>query len=159
MSLPPSSYSVPTMLPEPERTPAILIHLSPLAGLLLPTIGNLLGPLLAWLVYRDRSRTLDAQGKEALNFQLSLWLYGVIITVLAFGLFSLGLVGGAVSAAVGSPDAGAFAFFGAFAGFFAFYLPIMLVLFLLPLILMLIAVVRVSGGQAYRYPLTIRFIR
>ncbi|MFB9991797.1 DUF4870 domain-containing protein [Deinococcus oregonensis] len=158
MSLSPPPHSAPT-LPEPERTPAILIHLSPLAGLLLPTLGNLLGPLLAWLVYRDRSRALDGQGKEALNFQLSLWLYGAVITVLAFGLFSLGLVGGAVGAAVGSPDAGALAFFGAFAAFFAFYLPILLVLFLLPLVLMLVAVVRVSSGQAYRYPLTIRFIR
>ncbi|WP_019009033.1 DUF4870 domain-containing protein [Deinococcus aquatilis] len=159
MSLPPSSFPPPTTLPEPERTPAILIHLSPLAGLLLPSIGNLLGPLLAWLVYRDRSRALDGQGKEALNFQLSLWLYGVLITVLAFALFSLGLVGGAVGAVVGRPDAGAFAFFGAFAAFFAFYLPILLVLFLLPLVLMLVAVVRVSGGQAYRYPLTIRFLK
>ena len=87
------------------------------------------------------------------------WLYGVLITVLAFALFSLGLVGGAVGAVVGRPDAGAFAFFGAFAAFFAFYLPILLVLFLLPLVLMLVAVVRVSGGQAYRYPLTIRFLK
>ncbi|UBV41957.1 DUF4870 domain-containing protein [Deinococcus taeanensis] len=149
----------PLTIPEPDRTSAIITHLSPLAGFLIPTLGNLLGPLVAWLAFRDRSRALDDQGKEALNFQLSFWLYGLIVGVVAFVLFSLGLLGGAVGAAAGAPDVGAFAFLGSFASFFLFFLPVMLLLGLVPFIFMIVAVVRVSAGETYRYPLTIRFLK
>ncbi|MBX8467306.1 DUF4870 domain-containing protein [Deinococcus sp. RIT780] len=121
------------VIPEPDRTPAIITHLSPLAGLLLPTLGNVLGPLVAWLAFRDRSGALDEQGKEALNFQLSFWLYGLGV--------------------------GALAFLGTLGAFFLFFLPVMAVLGLVPFVFMIVAVVRVSAGQPYRYPLSIRFLR
>ncbi|SMB89902.1 DUF4870 domain-containing protein [Deinococcus hopiensis] len=146
-------------IPEPERTPALLIHLSPLAGFLLPGLGNVLGPLAAWLAYRDRSAVLDQQGKEALNFQLSVWLYSFLIGLVFFVLFSLGLLGGVFGAAAGHPDAGAFAIFGSLAAFFTVFVPVSLALWAFPLVLMLLAVVRVNQGQGYRYPLSFRFIR
>ncbi|GAA5436483.1 DUF4870 domain-containing protein [Deinococcus aquaticus] len=144
------------VIPESDRTPAIITHLSPLAGFVLPTLGNVLGPLVAWLAFRDRSGALDEQGKEALNFQLSFWLYGLVVGVLAFVLFSAGLIGGA---AAGTPDLGALAFLGTFGAFFLFFLPVMAVLGLVPFVFMIVAVVRVSAGQPYRYPLSIRFLR
>ena len=146
-------------LPEQDRTPALTIHLSPLLGLVLPGFGSVLGPLAAWLAYRDRSPVLDDQGKEALNFQLSVWLYSLLIGVVFFVLFSLGLLGGFLGAAAGSPDLGAFAVFGSLAAFFAVFLPVSLVLWAFPLVVMLLAVVRVNQGRAYRYPLRIRFLR
>lgn len=142
-----------------ERTPAIIMHLSPLADFLLPTLGSLIGPLVAWLAYRDRSASLDAVGKEVLNFRLSMWLYGAVITAIGFALFGLGLLGGAVGAAAGSPDTGAFAFMGSFFGFFLVFLPVLAVMSFIPLIFMLIAVSRASNGENYRYPLTIRFLK
>ena len=153
------SHLSPLVLTEQDRTPAIVTHLSPLADLLLPTLGGLLGPLLAWLIYRDRGAALDAQGKEVLNFRISMWLYGLVVGVVAFIAFSLGLLGGAVGAAAGSPDLGAFAFLGTFASFFLFFLPIMVVLGTVPFIFMIVGVIRASAGQPYRYPLTIRFLR
>ncbi|GGR65936.1 hypothetical protein GCM10008959_30250 [Deinococcus seoulensis] len=152
------SRSLP-VIPESDRTAAIVTHLSPLAGFVLPTLGNVLGPLVAWLAFRDRSGALDEQGKEALNFQLSFWLYGLVVGVLAFILFSAGLIGGAVGAAAGTPDLGTLAFLGTFGAFFLFFLPVMAVLGLVPFVFMLVAVVRVSAGQPYRYPLSIRFLR
>ncbi len=146
-------------IPEADRTPAVLTHLSPLAGFLLPTLGNVLGPLVAWLALRDRSPALDQQGKEALNFQLSMWVYGVVIGILAFVLFSLGIIGGALGAAAGAQDLGAFAFLGTFAAFFVFFVPLLLLLSIIPFIFMIVAVVRVSSGQPYHYPLSIRFVR
>lgn len=146
-------------IPEADRTPAVLVHLSPLAGFVLPTLGNVLGPLVAWLALRDRSPALNQQGKEALNFQLSMWVYGVVIGVLAFILFSLGIIGGALGTAAGVQDLGAFAFLGTFAAFFVFLVPLLLLLSLIPFIFMIVAVVRVSAGQPYHYPLSIRFIR
>ncbi len=155
----PPGQALDTLIPEPERTPALLMHLSPLLGLVLPALGNVLGPLVAWLAYRDRSRVLDAQGKEALNFQLSVWLYSFVTGLLFFALFSLGLLGGAFGAAAGSPDLGAFAIFGSLAAFFAFFIPVSLVLWAFPLVVMLLAVLRVNQGRTYRYPLSIRWLR
>ncbi|GGK12638.1 hypothetical protein GCM10008955_02430 [Deinococcus malanensis] len=146
-------------IPESERTPVLVTHLSPLLGFVLPGIGALLGPVAAWLYYRDRSRLLDEQGKEAVNFQISMWIYSTVIGLVAFGLFSLGLIGGAVGSAAGQPGVGAFAVLGLFSTFFLFFLPVLLVLGLLPLILMLVAVIQVSAGKPYRYPLTLRLLR
>lgn len=147
------------LLPEAERTPALLIHLSPLLGLVLPVLGNVLGPLAAWLAYRDRGPVLDHQGKEALNFQLSVWLYSVAFGLLFLALFSLGLIGGAFGAAAGAPGAGALAVFSSLAAFFAFFIPASVVLWAFPLVVMVLAVIRVNQGRAYHYPLSIRFLR
>jgi len=38
-------------------------------------------PLVLWLVFRERSRMLDDHGKEALNFQITLFIVYVIGTV------------------------------------------------------------------------------
>ena len=143
-------------LPDSDRTPAVLIHLSPLLGFVLPAIGALLGPVGAWLLYRDRSAALDAQGKEAVNFQLSVWLYHLLAGTLAFVLFSLGVFGTAVTHGA---DGGAFAVLRGLGAFFGFYLPVLAVLSVIPFIFMLVAVMRVSAGQPYRYPLSIRFLR
>ena len=40
--------------------------------------GHLLGPLIVWLVKRGDSAEIDAHGKEALNFQISMLIYNVI---------------------------------------------------------------------------------
>ena len=52
-------------------------HLSALAGLVVP-FGNVIGPLVIWLVQRDKSPFIDDQGKEAINFQLSLLIYSAV---------------------------------------------------------------------------------
>jgi len=42
---------------------------------------SFLVPLVLWLVFRERSRMLDDHGKEALNFQITLFIAYVIGTV------------------------------------------------------------------------------
>lgn len=141
-----------------ERTGATFIHLAPLAGLLLPSLGHLLGPLVAWLVYRERSAALGAQSKEVLNFQLTLTLVSFVLGAALFILMALGMLGGVAGASL-SPDLGVFALFGSLAAFFALFLPLTLLLSLIPLIFMLIGVSRAGQGRLYRYPLTWRFLR
>lgn len=65
-----------------ERTWAILVHASAFAGLFVP-FGNILAPLVVWLIRREESEFVDANGKQALNFQIT-W---TVIMVLA--LFSI----------------------------------------------------------------------
>lgn len=84
--------------PEPdkdERTWALLAHLSALVGFLIP-FGNLLGPLVVWQVKKNEMPFVDDQGKEALNFQISVTLAGVVCAVLSLvviGVFLLFVVG------------------------------------------------------------------
>ena len=149
------THLLPMTLAPDERTGAYLRHLSPLLGLMLPSIGHLIGPLLAWQLLR-KTRGLDEQGKEVLNFQLSLTLYSLLLSVLAFILFSTGLLGGMT--AIFAPILGSLSMFGALAGFSAVLLPIMLLGSIVPFIFMLIGLIRASSGEVYRYPLTIRFV-
>ncbi len=68
---------------ENERTWGMLAHLSALVGLVLPLVGNILGPLLVWLTKRDESAFIATQAKEALNFNITVTLLGVVCGFLA----------------------------------------------------------------------------
>jgi uncharacterized Tic20 family protein len=66
-----------------ERTWGMLAHLAAFAGLLVP-LGSLLGPLVVWLIRRDRSEFVADQGKEALNFNITVLLAGLVCGLLVF---------------------------------------------------------------------------
>jgi len=66
-----------------ERTWGMLAHLSAFVGLVLP-LGNLLGPLIVWLAKRERSGFVAEQGKEALNFNISVVIAGVVCGILVY---------------------------------------------------------------------------
>ena len=74
-----------------ERTWALIAHLSALAGFIVP-FGHIIGPLVVWLIKKDESPFVDDQGKEAINFQISMTLYAVIAAILilvVIGIFLL----------------------------------------------------------------------
>jgi uncharacterized Tic20 family protein len=60
----------------------MLCHLSTFAGLIGVPFGNILGPLIAWMIKRDEYPLVDDQGREALNFQISMTIYSLICAVL-----------------------------------------------------------------------------
>lgn len=60
-----------------ERTLGMLCHLLALSGYVVP-FGNIIGPLVIWLLKKDQSWFVDDQGKESLNFQISLTIYAII---------------------------------------------------------------------------------
>jgi uncharacterized protein len=64
------------------RTWAMLCHLTAFAGYCVP-LGNVLVPLIIWAIKRDDSPFVDDQGKEALNFQLSVTI-AMVLTVPLF---------------------------------------------------------------------------
>lgn len=64
-----------------SRMWAMLAHLSALSGFVIP-FGNIIGPLIIWLVKRDEMSFVDNQAKEALNFNISMTIYMVISAVL-----------------------------------------------------------------------------
>jgi len=66
-----------------ERTWGALVHLGGLIGMfILSFVGNIIGALVMWLIKRNESNFIDDQGKEALNFQITLSLVNVAIGLL-----------------------------------------------------------------------------
>jgi uncharacterized protein len=123
----PSDTAAPGSAPtEKERTWGMLAHLSALAGLVMPLLGIVIGPLVVWLARGDASPFVSAHAKEALNFNLSVLLGAVVCIVLMLVLIGF-LLGTA--------------------------------LFIVWLVLTLIAAIKASEGESYRYPFSVRFVK
>lgn len=76
------------------RNWAMICHLSALSGYFIP-LGNLLGPLIIWAIKKDELTFVDQQGKEAINFQLSMtiaYLVSCVLIILVIGIFLLGIL-------------------------------------------------------------------
>ena len=70
---------------------AMLCHFAAFFGLVFP-FGNLLGPLVVWQIKRDLDPFVDAQGKEAVNFQISVTLAGLVCVPLMLILIGFPLL-------------------------------------------------------------------
>ena len=112
-----------------QRTWAMIAHLSAFA-MYLTGIGHLLGPLIIWLAKRDGNPFVDDQGKEALNFQITVTLYYAAAIILIFTL---------IGAIIGIPAVIAIGVF--------------------QIVCMIIATIKASDGVAFRYPLTLRLLK
>jgi len=60
-----------------DRNLALIAHLSGLAGVLGAGMIGFLGPLIIYLMKKDTSPYVEAQAKEALNFQITLLLISI----------------------------------------------------------------------------------
>ena len=76
----------PSDSPAPEsRQWGLFAHLSALVGLIIP-FGNILGPLIIWQIKKAEMPFVDDQGKEAVNFQITLLLALLVSGLLCFVL-------------------------------------------------------------------------
>ncbi len=94
-----TSFSTPPPVSAPAvtnvRTWNILCHASALLGVFFHFPGHLLGPFIVWLAKRDDSPEIDAHGKEALNFQISMLIYNavaVVFCLVLIGFFFLAIL-------------------------------------------------------------------
>lgn len=115
-----------------ERMWATFVHMASLLALLGLPIGNILGPLIIWLIKRNDSKFVDAHGKESLNFQISVTIY--LLGCLAVALISCGFL------AVVS-------------------IPVAIIIGIAAIVLAIIAAIKANNGEMYEYPLTIRLIK
>ena len=82
------------LLPKPSqevRQWAMFCHLSALLGIWIP-FGNLIGPLILWQMKRESDPFIDAQGKEALNFQITVAIASLICFLLMLLLIGFVLI-------------------------------------------------------------------
>ena len=99
---------------------SMLSHLSALFG-----VGFIL-PLVVYLAMRKESDYVACNAREALNFHISVFIYGLCCIPLVFVLVGIPLLIGLVIASF---------------------------------VLAIIAAVKASDGECYRYPLTLRLVR
>lgn len=62
----------------------MLCHLIALSGILGVPFGHLLGPFVIWLWKRHDHPFIDEQGRESLNFQISMTIYALLAAFLIF---------------------------------------------------------------------------
>jgi hypothetical protein len=76
----------------------MLCHLLALAGFVGIPFGNIIGPLVVWLLKKSDYPFVDEQGKESLNFQISMTIYGIVAAFLIFVIIGIFLLIGLVIA-------------------------------------------------------------
>ncbi|MFO2461844.1 DUF4870 domain-containing protein [Pseudomonas sp. 15FMM2] len=90
-----SDNQLPVPAPNKEvRQWAMLCHFAAFFGLVFP-FGSLLGPLILWQVKKDMDPLIDDQGKEALNFQITVaiaWLVCIVLGFVVIGFLLMGVV-------------------------------------------------------------------
>jgi uncharacterized Tic20 family protein len=82
---PPVLDGLPT---QEQRQWGLFTHLSALVGLIIP-FGNILGPLVFWQIKKNEWAFADDQGKEAVNFNITVAIAGVVCFLLTFVLIGL----------------------------------------------------------------------
>lgn len=143
-----------------DTTLAALIHLSTFFKYIVP-LGNFIFPLVIWSSKRE-DKFINAHGKQALNFQISMFLYFIFIicataaAILVTGvnhgfeneffIFEHGIGPENISAVV--PVIIIICISGI----------LLLALFILELVCVITATVKASDGEYYHYPLSIPFI-
>lgn len=91
MSVPPESVIPPPPNEPPmagvpsaeERQWAMFAHLSALVGVIIP-LGSIIGPLVIWLIKKDTMPFVNDQGKEALNFNITVAIAAIVGWILCF---------------------------------------------------------------------------
>ena len=137
-----------------------MIHLSTFSRFFFP-LGNFIGPLLLWVANKDKSDFIDAHGKQAINFQISILLYTIILGIITIPLLAFSLFNG-------------LNFFD-FDGFNNFHISltktfpllyifgsigfVVIIGFVLELVFILKAALSARDGQLFQYPLTIPFLK
>jgi uncharacterized protein len=142
---------------------AMLCHLSALAAwlllvcliirgipLFLPI--NILAPLIIWRWKKAQDPWIDFQGKESLNFQLSLTIYALIVIVvslfLMFTTFGMALTANATGNQVKT----------ILDSLVMVFLSLSILILLLQLFIVGFASIKAYKGQHYRYPFTIKIL-
>ncbi len=119
-------------LTQEQKTWGMIAHLSALIGFLIP-FGNVLGPLVVWLIKKDTMPFVDDQGKEALNFNITVAI--VVAALMIVGTVLLVILIG-----------------------FLFYL-VAAVIGIAALVFMIIGGLKANEGVSYRYPYIFRLIK
>ncbi|OZV67729.1 DUF4870 domain-containing protein [Winogradskyella aurantia] len=139
---------------------ATFIHLSTFSRFIIP-FGNFIGPIVLWAANKEKSEFIDKHGKQAINFQISILLYAIIIGTISVPFFIFKLFKGLdvidfngfhnFHINVGEPSP--LLYIGGGLGALA------VIAFIIELALIVKASLSARDGKLYNYPLTINFLK
>jgi uncharacterized protein len=146
-----------------EKNQAVFTHLSTLSQYFIP-FGNYIFPILIWSSKKDTSEFVNHHGKQALNFQLSMFLYTLILGLIAvpiilttiFNSISLNDIindSDFIIHNLSSRNISGIIIVAILAVFLFISLKIA------EFFLIIYASLKTSNGEKYKYPLTIPFIK
>ncbi|GAA4813229.1 DUF4870 domain-containing protein [Litoribaculum gwangyangense] len=148
------------MLDNHQKNIATFIHLSTFSRFLIP-FGNFIGPIILWVANKDKSEFIDANGKQIINFQISILLYAIILGTLTIPFFVFKIFNGIdfidfhgfdnFHINIGKPSP--LLYIGGALGVLA------VIGFIIELVLIVIASLKARDGEVYQYPLTIHFLK
>jgi uncharacterized protein len=141
------------------KNTASLIHLSTFLKYLIP-FGNIIAPLIIWSANKKRSYFIDKNGKQVLNFQLSMLLY-LVIMILIFVPFGINF-GFNMFELINTNTSNNYKEFVSFGGTIGILIVITIlncILLLLDLITSIIGTIKARKGKIFKYPLSIKFIK
>lgn len=152
-----------TTLSTNVKNVAAMLHLSAMLQYMIP-FGNFIFPVVIWSSMKEKSAYIDQQGKRAINFHLSLFLYAALLCVIAVPVFLINFIqAGEVHVdlhdghwllnhlSTGHLTAAALVIIFSLLLFFA--------LMVAEFFLIIYASVKASRGEDFKYPLTINFIK
>ena len=143
-----------------QKNIATFIHLSTFTRFLIP-FGNFIGPIVLWMANKEKSNFIDTHGKQAINFQISILLYALILGLLSVPFFVFNLFEGfnfldidpfdGIHINISEPSP--LLLVGGSLGFLA------VLGFILELVFIVIASLKARDGELYHYHLTIDFLK
>ncbi|AJR03740.1 DUF4870 domain-containing protein [Siansivirga zeaxanthinifaciens] len=148
------------MIDNHQKNIATFIHLSTFSRFVIP-LGNFIAPIVLWIINKDKSEFIDKHGKQAINFQMSVFLYALIIGTLSVPFFIFNIFNGFdffdfngfgnFNISIGKPSA--LLYIGGGLGVLA------VIGFIIELILIIVASLKARDGEPYNYPFTINFLK
>ena len=150
------------MLTENQKQLAALIHMSTFTKYFFP-FANFFVPLLLWTANKDKE-FIDAHGKQAINFQLSILVYSLAIGLLCipfFLMFATDFISliDAIEHTVDRVSINEITNLSGFIILFTIAALLLFGLFLFELYAVISATMKAAKGEYYKYPLSIPFLK
>lgn len=147
------------MVSKEEKNTAFLTHLSGFGSLIFP-FGGVIVPLIIWQSKKDGSDFVDANGKEAINFNISYLLYVVLLGISSVPFF-IGSFFNNIKNEIIDLDDIHFNFDFSSNHFFGIFsiASLISVLAIAKIVLIIMAAISAQKGEKTKYPLTIKFIK
>jgi uncharacterized Tic20 family protein len=153
------------MEPSNERNIAALIHLSTFSQYLIP-FGNYIFPIVLWTSKKDQSGFIDHNGKQVLNFQLSILIYSLVLAMIAIPIFLYTVLSNVSIYDIINNESNEIIFksfdYGNSIGILTIGVLALLVIATIKVaefFLTIYASVKASNGEEYSYPFTIQFLK
>ena len=141
---------------------AAALHLSSLFQYCIP-FGNFIFPIVIWATSKEKSEFVDEQGKEVINFQISLFIYSIVLGLIAIPILLFTVFSASGVNFNGDSDFIMDHFnFGELSGaliFAGIAILIAIVLKTAEFFLIIYGAVKASQGAHFKYPFSIKFLK